>query len=155
MRPGPAYRLAVCFALVACDLAACAPKSAPKGSALDNQIAAAVGDPSTCVLVADATTGKVVYQYGVAFNCDRALPACDQPGSLSARDALKFATRPNGRLASCPSSADGARNVGWAAGPVPSKTRKLIYSAVMEGERALPGHEMNARLYDAFVAAGM
>jgi hypothetical protein len=31
----------------------------------------------------------------------------------------------------------------------------MIYSAVMEGQRALPGHEMNARLFDAFEAAGL
>ena len=31
---------------------------------LDNQIAASVGDPTTCVLIADAASGKVLYRYG-------------------------------------------------------------------------------------------
>lgn len=138
-------------------LAACAPPG-PKGappSRLDTQIAQAVGDPSTCVLLADAATGQVVYRYGSDFNCDRMLPACDRPGQLNARQALSFATRAGGRLASCPSVPDGSRTVGWAEGPAPSKARRLIYSAVMEGQRALPGHEINARLYDAFTAAGL
>jgi hypothetical protein len=33
--------------------------------------------------------------------------------------------------------------------------RDLIYSAVMEGDRALPGQEMMARLGDAFGSAGL
>lgn len=150
-------RPALVLGAAALGLAACAPQG-PKGaqpSRLDAQIAQAVGDPSTCVLLADAATGQVVYRYGTDFNCDRLLPACDAPGQLNARTALTFATRPGGRLASCASVADGSRTVGWAEGPAPSKTRRLTYSAVMEGQRALPGHEMNARLYDAFQAAGL
>ncbi|HZZ89361.1 MAG TPA: hypothetical protein VFE13_13615 [Caulobacteraceae bacterium] len=124
-------------------------------SQLDNQIAAAIGDPTTCVLLADRATGKVVYQYGVDFNCARGLPACDAPGTLNARSALQYATRPGGRFASCASLPDGSRMVGWAEAAAPSTKRDLIYSAVMEGQRALPGHEMNARLYDAFQKAGL
>jgi hypothetical protein len=45
--------------------------------------------------------------------------------------------------------------VGWAAGPAPGTKPSLNYSAVMEGERALPGHEINARLADAFANAGL
>ena len=33
--------------------------------------------------------------------------------------------------------------------------RNLVYSAVMEGQRTLPGREINARLYDAFQKAGL
>jgi hypothetical protein len=149
-------RLALLALLLICA-AGCAPKSrvvAGHSSQLDNQIARAIGDPSTCVLLAKRTTGEIVYQYGDAFNCERELPACDAPGALNAHAALKFAQA--GRLASCPTSADGSRSVGWAEGRVPSrKGGDLIYSAVMEGQRALPGHEMNARLYDAFTAAGV
>ena len=150
-------RSALILSAAALALGACAPPG-PKGappSRLDTQIAQAVGDPSTCVLLAVAATGQVVYRYGSDFNCDRMLPACDQPGQLNAHTALAFATRPGGRLASCASVPDGSRTVGWAAGPAPSKSRPLIYSAVMEGQRALPGHEMNARLFDAFEAAGL
>jgi uncharacterized Zn-binding protein involved in type VI secretion len=124
-------------------------------SQLDNQIAAAIGDPTTCVLVADAASGKVLYRYGDDFNCVRGLPACDAPGLISAKTALPFAARPGGRFASCNSLPDGSRTVGWAEGPVQSNTRKLVYSAVMEGQRTLPGREMNARLYDAFQKAGL
>jgi hypothetical protein len=45
--------------------------------------------------------------------------------------------------------------VGWAAGKVASDSRDLVYSAVMEGERALPGQEMKARLDAAFRKAGL
>lgn len=150
-------RSALILGAAALGLAACAPHgpSGAQPSRLDAQIAQAVGDPSTCVLLADAATGRVVYRYGADFNCDRLLPACDAPGLLNARTALTFATRPGGRLASCASVPDGSRSVGWAEGPAPSKARRLVYSAVMEGQRALPGHEMNARLFDAFQAAGL
>jgi hypothetical protein len=153
-----ALALAAIAGLIAVQLCACAPKSAQglNTSLLDNQIAAAVGDPSTCVLLADAKTGQVVYRYGTDFNCRRTLPACDFSGALNARAALQYATRPGGRMASCASVADGSRQVGWAQGRVQStRGRDLVFSAVMEGERALPGHEMNARLYDAFQKAGL
>jgi len=146
--------LALCA--IALSLSACAPPHGAgggQGSRLDNQIAQAIGDPTTCLLLADRATGKVTYQYGESANCSRALPACDAPGTLTAQAALRFAAQ--GRLASCASNADGSRHVGWAEGRVQSTKSDLIYSAVMEGERALPGHEMNARLYDAFAAAGL
>lgn len=148
-----ALALALAAALVACT---------PKADAglhttqLDNQIAAAIGDPSTCLLLADAKTGQVVYRYGDDFNCSRTLPACDAPDPTNAKTALQFAARPGGRMASCASVADGSRQVGWAEGKVQSVAgRNLTYSAVMEGERALPGHEINARLFDAFQKAGL
>ena len=142
-------------------LSACSPPGGGAGNGLpsgqlDNQIAAAIGDPTTCVLIADAASGRVLYSYGAAFNCSRGLPACDAQGVLNARSALQFATRPGGRFASCNSLPDGSRTVGWAEAPVQSaKRNNLVYSAVMEGQRALPGREMNARLYDAFQKAGL
>ena len=137
-------------------LAACAPPSGrglPK-DALDDAIGRAVGDPSTCVLLADRASGKVVYRYGDEFTCRRALPRCDGPGTLTALGALPSAASAP-RLVSCPSSPDGSRTVGWAAGRAANTRRDLVYSAVMEGERALPGHEMAARLADAFANAGL
>lgn len=123
--------------------------------ALHDAIAVSVGDPSTCVLLADRVTGKVVYRYGEAFNCVRGVPACDRLGAMSATQALALASTAGGRAASCPSNADGSREVGWAEGRATSKTRELIYSAMMEGERALPGHEIAARLDGAFRKAGL
>jgi len=143
--------------ILAAVLGACAPRSAQgvPANQLDSQIASAIGDPTTCLLLADGASGKVVYQYGQAFNCDRTLPACDRTGVMNARDALKYATQAGGRMASCASVPDGSRTVGWAEGRVQSRKHDLIFSAVMEGQRALPGHEMNARLFDAFLAAGL
>lgn len=151
--------------LLLAGLCACSPKAggAAAGiggnglpsSQLDTQIAAAIGDPATCVLLADRATGKVLYAYGTDFNCSRGLPACDAQTTLNAKAALKFAAKPDGRFASCASLPDGSRMVGWAEGAVQSAKRTLVYSAVMEGQRALPGHEINARLYDAFSKAGL
>ena len=150
-------RAAPVLALAMTALAACTPPSG-KGlhdNRLDTAVGAAIGDPATCLLLADRTTLKVVYRYGDAFNCARGLPACDAPGLLNAQDALKDAARPGGRMASCASVPDGSRQVGWAEGKVQSAKRDLVYSAVMEGQNALPGHEINARLYDAFQKAGL
>jgi hypothetical protein len=150
--------------LVLALLCACSPKTGGgiggggaglPSNQLDAQIAAAVGDPTTCVLLADRATGKVLYTYGTDFNCSRGLPACDSQTTLNAKAALQFAAKPDGRFASCASLPDGSRMVGWAEGAVQSTKHSLVYSAVMEGQRALPGHEINARLYDAFSKAGL
>jgi hypothetical protein len=155
-------RQALAVLAIAASLAGCTNPASPGGvgpglpsSQLDAQIAAAVGDPTTCVLIADAATGKVLYRYGDDFNCTRGLPACDQPGLINAKSALASASRPGGRFASCASLPDGSRRVGWAEARIQSTRRNLIYSAVIEGQRALPGHEINARLYDAFQKAGL
>ncbi|MGH7025655.1 MAG: hypothetical protein ACREEB_19005 [Caulobacteraceae bacterium] len=143
--------------MLALALAGCGPPE-PKlpGSALDQAIGNAIGDPSTCVLIVDEATGKTVYSYNNGFNCVRGLPACDRPGYMNARQALVFATLPRGRKTSCNSVPDGSRTVGWAEGRVANKAgRDLIYSAVMEGQRALPGQIMSDRLADAFSNAGM
>jgi hypothetical protein len=135
-------------------LAACAP-SGPKlpASALDDAIGDVIGDPATCVVLTAPGSTKVLYRYGQPFNCSRGLPACDRPGYISAMGALAFASVPGGRHASCPSSADGSRTVGWSEGRVTGASRPLVYSAVMEGQTALPGQEIAARLADAFVRA--
>jgi len=158
MPRAPAIRLIFIPVVVATALSGCSPgrPANPLPAAeLDAAIGAAIGDPNTCLLLADQTTGKVVYRYGESINCDRALPACDRSGSMSATQALALAASPGGRGASCPSNADGSRMVGWAEGLVKSRRRTLIYSAAMEGETALPGHEIAARLDGAFKRAGL
>jgi hypothetical protein len=130
-------------------------KSELPSDALDRAIGEAIGDPDTCLLLAERASGKVLYRYGAPFNCIRGVPACDRPGFTSAKQALALAATPGGRRASCPSNADGSRTVGWAEGRVASQKRDLVYSAMMEGQTALPGQEMNARLYDAFQKAGL
>jgi hypothetical protein len=142
--------------MLALLLGACAPRAERLPTdALDSAIGRAIGDPTTCLLLADRATGKVVYTYGVTFNCARGLPACDRPGYLSARQALAFAAKPDGRQASCNSTAAGDRSVGWAEGRVKSDKRDLVYSAMMEGQTALPGMEMATRLDTAFANAGL
>jgi hypothetical protein len=143
-------REAVCLFLL---LAACAPGPNLPTAALDHAIGDAIGDPTTCVIIAERATGKTVYSYNAGFDCTRGLPACDRPGFLTAQQALAFAAA--GRDASCNSNPDGSRTVGWTEGRVKSSTHDFIYSAVMEGQRALPGQEMSARLDDAFSAAGL
>jgi hypothetical protein len=125
------------------------------GGALDHAIGDAIGDPTTCVVIAERATGKILYRYGERFNCVRGLPACDRPGVMTAENALVLADTADGRGASCPTSADGTRRVGWAEARIASPRRDLIYSAAMEGERALPGREMMARLAEAFANAGL
>jgi len=147
-----AARAALAFAF---GLAACAkpPGGGLPSDALDQAIGASIGDPTTCVIIAERSSRKVLYTYGQRFNCLRGLPACDRPGFLTAQQALTLADTPDGRGASCPSNPDHSRNVGWAEGRVASSKRALIYSAVMEGDRALPGQEMIGRLTDAFSSA--
>ena len=84
--------------------------------ALDHAVAQAIGDPDTCLLIADRGTGRVLYRYGAPFNCIRGLPACDRPGYMSAKQALALATAPGGRKASCPSNPDGSRDGGLGGG---------------------------------------
>jgi hypothetical protein len=151
-------RRAALLVIASACLAAC--NRGPQEPALQTdvltaQIETSIGDPNTCVLIVDRATGKTVYSYNDGFDCVRGLPACDRHGYLSARQALALAATPGGRETSCPSVPDGSRMVGWAEGKVPSSKHDFIYSAVMEGDRALPGHEMAARLEENFANAGL
>ena len=147
--------------VTALQLAACARPVGSAGAgampsgALDHYIGDAIGDPTTCVVVAERATHKILYRYGQVFNCVRGLPACDRSGVMSAQNAVALADTADGRGASCASSPDGSRRVGWAEGRIATSKRDLIYSAVMEGQRALPGQEMMARLAEAFGNAGI
>ena len=151
-RAPPALALTLALVLTAC---AKPPGGGLPSDALDKAIGASIGDPTTCVIIAERSSRKVLYTYGQRFNCVRGLPACDRPGSMSAQQALTLADTADGRGASCPSNPDHSRNVGWAEGRIAGSKRDLIYSAVMEGDRALPGQEMMARLADAFGSAGL
>ncbi len=147
---------ALALAAAALTLDACSGGAAKLPSdKLDAAIGAAIGDPTTCVVIADRATGKSLYRYGESFNCLRAMAACDRPGTLNAMRALALAATPGGRGASCASNAEASRGVSWAEGVVAGANPPLIYSAVMEGQAALPGIEMNTRLARAFAAAGV
>jgi hypothetical protein len=137
-------------------LAACSP-GAPKGvdkDKLDDAVSRAIGDPASCLLIAEQATGRQVYRYNTHTACARKLPACDAAGERSLADLLT-ATLKDGqpRQLSCFSAADRSRGVGWAAGPIPGKG--LVYAAMMEGDRAFPGRMMAERLEGAFKDAGL
>ncbi|MCG9916306.1 MAG: hypothetical protein MH112_08115 [Phenylobacterium sp.] len=135
---------------------ACAP-AAPEGldtTILDREIGQRIGGPSTCVLVAEPGSGKIVYRYGLSTACERALPTCQGPATETVQDLLNGLAAPAEAVTrSCPTTSDGSRSVGWSAGPVAG--RDLVFAAVMEGERALPGRVMTDRLAGAFTAAGL
>lgn len=135
---------------------ACAP-AAPEGldaTILDREIGQRIGGPSTCVLVAEPGSGKIVYRYGISTACERALPTCEGQSTQTLQGLLDSVVSPPRAVnASCPTASDGSRTVGWAAGSVAE--RGLVFAAVMEGERALPGLVMTDRLAGAFAAAGL
>ena len=157
--PKKASRIVLMAAMVAANgLSGCSMRGMASNmptDALDHAIGDAVGDPTTCVIIAERATRKSVYTYGESANCARELPPCDRPGTLSANAALALADKPDDRGASCPSNDDGSRRVGWAEGRVVSKRGNWIYSAMMEGEKTLPGQEISARLALAFKKAGL
>ncbi|WP_312161976.1 hypothetical protein [Phenylobacterium sp.] len=139
--------------LSAAALGACAP-GAPEGvrkAVLDQAVSDAIGDPGTCVLIADQ--GKVVYQYGTHVVCGRTLPTCEGPGVQSLDQLLKKAAGER-RTASCRSNADGTRIVAWASGPIEGRER-MTFAAVMEASEAPPGIVVADKLASAFARAGL
>jgi hypothetical protein len=139
-------------------LAACSP-GAPKGvdkDTLDAAVSRAIGDPDSCLLIAEQVSGKLVYRYNTHTACARPLPACAQTGaSTQTIEQLLKDTLKDGqpRTLSCSSTIDASRGVGWASGPIPGKG--LVYAAMMEGDRAFPGRMMADRLARAFKDAGL
>ena len=160
MSPRPALA-ALAFLLIS----ACAP-TAPDGieqQALDDAVARAIGDPSTCVMILEPGKKKPVYRYNKLMVCNRAWPDCGKGqaggqaggGGLRTVEDLLRTTAKDGqaRTDSCFTNPDGSRAVGWASGPIAGKD--LVYAAVMEGDRALPGRIMAERLAAAFRKAGL
>ena len=151
MRRAPAA-----LALVLLALAGCGPRL-PKGvdaDKLDLYVADAIGDPGTCVLIGRKGSGDVVWRWNSHTVCAREFPACDAPRFHAVGELLK-ATAKDGqpRMLSCDSSPDGSRGVGWASGAIAG--RDLVYAAVMEGPRALPGRIMAEKLDGAMKGAGL
>lgn len=144
------------LALAALAPAACSP-AAPEGvekAALDDAISRAIGDPNTCVMIAEAASGKLVYRYNSHTACANKWPACEAPGLRTVTDLLKLTVADKRqRMLSCYTRADASRGVGWAAGPIPGKP--YVYAAVMEGDRSFPGRMMADRLSTAFSKVGL
>ncbi|CAN7605957.1 hypothetical protein LJR225_004587 [Phenylobacterium sp. LjRoot225] len=154
-RGAAALTLATLVLVLASGLAACGPRL-PKGvdpDKLDQAVSAAIGDPLTCMLIGRKGSGQVVWRYNTHTTCARTLPACDGPGLRTVGELLK-ATAKDGqtRHLSCSTQADGSRGVGWSSGVIGD--RGLVYAAVMEGERALPGRIMAEKIEGALQDGG-
>lgn len=150
------------IAATALALAICACSPTLRGvdeAALQDAVSRAIGDPSTCVLLVNAS-GDTLWRYGSHMTCARTLPSCGKPGETTSIDDLaRRAVKGEAVAVSCPSSPDGLRSVGWASGKVQSSPKanhpQLYFAAVMEGERTLPGREITARLTEAFSDVGL
>lgn len=141
--------LASTFALAACG------SELPEGideKRLTAEIGQAIGDPATCVMIADRE-GELVYQFGRHTTCGRNLPACNEPGQRTVEDLMKQAAagRPFTPISCRSLAAD--RGVAWAAGPI--EGRPLAYAAVMEGSNIPPGIVIRDKLAAAFKRAGL
>jgi hypothetical protein len=160
-RPAARRALAlIAAALAVLGLAACEPKL-PAGidkEAMDDAVGQAIGSPSTCVLVAEAS-GKLVYRYGSHTTCARSINACDRPGTTTLKVQLDAARRGVTRTASCATAAADSRGVAWASGPLPDLAgkppRHMAYAAFMEDKNALSGREAKIRLEHAFEKMGL
>jgi len=140
--------------LAALLVSACTP-NAPQGvdkAMLDQAIGKTVGDPGTCVLIAEG--GKTVYRFGSNVVCGRKLPACGGALARTPDELLEEAlTNKVPMTASCPSNPEGSRLVAWASGPI--EGHDMVYAAVMEGAQVPPGVVIADKLGAAFKAAGL
>jgi bla regulator protein BlaR1 len=59
-----------------------------------------------------------------------------------------------GKTGTCASSADGRRQVGWWIGHLKTGSRDQVFAAMMEGEAAPPGAEIEQRLRLVFSDVG-
>lgn len=129
-------------------LVACSPK-APAGvdaGELAQAVGQAVGDPGTCVILAQTGSGKVLWRSAKSYVCSRTLPSCVSAKEISV-EALA-ASAANGAVL-----VTGCSNIGWAAGP--TRRDGVVFAAVMQGDKALPGIEIARRLDKAFERAGL
>jgi len=137
-------------------LAACAP-GAPAGvkkDDLDAAVSHAIGDPATCLMIAEQGSGKLVYRYNNSVACGRVLPACEGAARRTTEDLLKATLKDRQpRMTSCTWPNDPSKGISWAAAPIPGKD--LVYAALMEGNRAMPGRMMADRLDEAFKSVGL
>ncbi len=126
---------------------------------LDAAVGEAVGDPSTCLLLVEKGSARVVYRFGTHSNCGRTLPSCEGAGTTTANDFAKAAAAGTEKTISCDSGPNGENRVAWASGPVVkspgAKYDDLAYAVVMESPTALPGREIAIRVNRAFAKAGM
>src|SRR4051812_28401118 len=90
--------------------------------ALAEAIGGSIGDPSACVVLADAK-GKVPWRYQALNVCEIKRAACDAPGERTAMDLAAIVAKSGQPVqASC-------NAVSWTAGPTPRDG--VFYAAVM------------------------
>lgn len=133
--------------LAAAWLVGCSP-NLPDGvdaKRLTDTVGAVIGDPATCVILAQKGTGKVLWRSSRRQVCAQERQACTRPGLTTPEALIKDAAKGLTLQTGCES-------VSWAAGPTPRAD--IVYAAVMYGERALPGREIAYRLDSAFKTAG-
>ena len=85
----------VCLLIGTLWLAACAP-SGPKGvdpDVLAQAVGDAVGDPGTCVILAERDSGKVLWRSAKPIVCARALPSCVSPARMTVEDLVDKAAK--------------------------------------------------------------
>ncbi len=150
------FKQTACALALLAGLAACSPgaRSGLDDRALEAAIGERVGDPGTCVMVGAGGSGNLLYRFGSNLTCGRALPDCQ--GASRTVESLLRLTAPTGAetRASCASSPDGARTVGWASGGIDTRD-DLVYAAAMEGPNTPPGVVIADKLAAAFRAAGL
>jgi beta-lactamase class D len=61
----------------------------------------------------------------------------------------------SGLIGSCPSIADGSRNLGWWVGRIQGPSRTLIFAISIEGANALPGLEIRTRVTPIMAQFGL
>jgi hypothetical protein len=133
--------------LAAAVLCGCSPKL-PNGvdaDRLTQTVGSTVGDPATCVILAEEGTGKVLWRSSRRQVCAQEREACTDPGRTTPEALVQKAAKGLTLTTGC-------QSVSWAAGPTPRAG--VVYAAVMYGERALPGREIARRLDSAFAASG-
>jgi len=137
-------------------LAACSP-GLPKGVSqtdLDAALDDKVGDLNTCVLIAKAGDGDLVYRYGTHVACGTSWPTCLGTSLTTADAQLPPVVRSKSvSNLSCLTKPDGSRSVAWASGLVEGHS-DLVYVAVMEGTTTPPGMVVAEHLASAFRSAG-
>jgi beta-lactamase class D len=70
-------------------------------------------------------------------------------------DEIRSGSTMSGRTGTCPSIADGSRQVGWWIGRVKGPKSDYVFAASIEGENALPGLEVQTRIKQSFARAGI
>lgn len=152
----PPEAAAAALVVVVLTLGACAP-GAPKGvdqDKLDAAVSDAIGDPASCLLIAEKASGRLVYRYNTATVCARQLPSCQGQAAWQVKDLLAATVKDGqARALSCNTSADASHGVSWASGVLPAKG--LVYAAVMEGARTFPGRMMADRIEPRFKDLGL